>query len=201
MIRISATNLEAFRRWKANPDAEIDEIINYLLRITPQTEAMIAGSAFHKVLENASEGVLTTVQLDDFTFDFTQMKGELALPEQREHKLTLESEVGGEKVTFVGVVDAIDNMTIYDHKLTASIDPENYTDSLQWRCYLDWFGMNRFTYNLFQKYQPVQQPGTYIIKQFMPITFYAYPQLHKDVTDAATEFVQFVKEFVPELVK
>lgn len=42
--------------------------------------------------------------------------------------------------------------------------------------------MNRFTYNLFQKYQPVQQPGTYIIKQFMPITFYAYPQLHKDVT-------------------
>ncbi|MGT3291625.1 hypothetical protein ACVST8_23480, partial [Yersinia enterocolitica] len=69
---------------------------------------------------------------------------------------TLESEVGGEKVTFVGVVDAIDNMTIYDHKLTASIAPENYTDSLQWRCYLDWFGMNRFTYNLFQKYQPVQ---------------------------------------------
>lgn len=201
MIRISATSLEAFRRWKANPDADLDEIISYLLRKTPPTEAMAAGSAFHRVLENASTGELTVVSVDGFTFDFTQMEGELALPDRREKKLTLEAEIAGEPVTFVGVVDAIDDTTIYDHKLTASIDPENYTDSLQWRCYLDWFGKNKFTYNLFQKYQPARQPDTYLIKQFMPLTFYSYPEIHRDVTEAATEFVHFIKEFIPELVK
>lgn len=201
MIRISATNLEAFRRWKANPDADMDEIISYLLRKTPPTKAMMAGSAFHKVLEHATEGELGVIQMDGFTFDFTKMEGELALPDRREKKITLESVIAGEPVTFVGVVDAIDSMTIYDHKLTANIDPENYTDSIQWRCYLDWFGRKRFTYNLFQKYQPAGQPDTYLIKQFMPLTFYSWPGIHNDVTEAATEFVQFVKEFVPELIK
>lgn len=53
MIRISATNLEAFRSWKASPNAELEQIVDYLLKRTPPTEAMAAGSAFHKVLETA----------------------------------------------------------------------------------------------------------------------------------------------------
>lgn len=201
MIRISATNLEAFRRWKANPDAELDEIVNYLLKRTPPTEAMLAGSAFHKVLETATLGELNIVQVDGFTFDFTQMESEIALPETRERKLTRSDTVNGEPVTFVGVVDAIDTSAIYDHKLTGSLDPDNYTDSLQWRCYLDWFGATKFTYNLFSKYQPAAQPGTYIIKQFMPVSFYTYPDLHRDVMQIAEEFISFVKQCVPELVK
>lgn len=167
MIHISATNLEAFRRWKASPDAELEQIVDYLLKRTPPTEAMAAGSAFHKVLETAMLGELNIVEMDSFTFDFTQMDSEIALPETRECKLTRHDVVGSEQVTFVGVVDAIDTTAIYDHKLTCSLDPENYTDSLQWRCYLDWFGAKKFTYNLFGKYQPAGNPGTYIIKQFM----------------------------------
>lgn len=200
MIRISATNLEAFRRWKANPDAGLDEIVNYLLKRTPPTEAMAAGSAFHRVMENATQGELSVLTQDGFTFDFTQMDSEIALPETRERKLTRQDIVGGERVTFVGVVDAMDATTIYDHKLTGSLDPENYTDSLQWRCYLDWFGIKKFTYNLFAKYQPSARPGTYIIKQFLPVSFYAYPDMHRDVMQVAGEFVDFVKTNVPEFI-
>ncbi|CRL44463.1 hypothetical protein SGGMMB4_01591 [Sodalis glossinidius str. 'morsitans'] len=201
MIRISATNLEAFRRWKANPDAELDEIVNYLLKKTPPTEAMAAGSAFHKVLETASLGELNIEQMDGFTFDFSKMESEIALPATRERKLTRQQMVNGERVTFVGIVDAMDATTIYDHKLTGSLDPENYTDSLQWRCYLDWFSARKFTYNLFSKYQPAANPGTYLIKQFMPISFYAYPNMHRDVMAVAEEFIEFIKEYVPELIK
>lgn len=139
--------------------------------------------------------------MDSFTFDFTQMDSEIALPETRECKLTRHDVVGGEQVTFVGVVDAIDTTAIYDHKLTGSLDPDNYTDSLQWRCYLDWFGAKKFTYNLFGKYQPAGKPGTYIIKQFMPVSFYAYPDLRRDVMQVAEEFVEFVKDNVPEFIK
>lgn len=201
MIRISATSLEAFRRWKANPDAGLDEIVSYLLKRTAPTEAMAAGSAFHRVLENATQGELGVVTQDGFTFDFTQMDGEIALPETREHKLTRQDFISGEPVTFVGVVDAMDTLAIYDHKLTGSPDPENYTDSLQWRCYLDWFSAKKFTYNLFSKYQPAGRPGTYVIKQFMPVSFYVYPDMHRDVMQAAGEFVDFVKSYVPEFIK
>ncbi|MBK4119374.1 hypothetical protein JHE03_24135 [Pluralibacter gergoviae] len=200
MIRISATNLEAFRRWKANPDTGLEEIVNYLMKRTPPTEAMAAGSAFHRVLETATQGELSVVTQDGFTFDFTQMDSEISLPETRERKLTRQDVINGEPVTFVGVVDAMDFTAIYDHKLTGSLDPENYTDSLQWKCYLDWFGANKFTYNLFAKYQPAARPGVYVIKQFMPVSFYAYPDMHRDVMQAAGEFVDFVKANVPEFI-
>ncbi|MDR0219229.1 MAG: hypothetical protein LBI71_10155 [Enterobacteriaceae bacterium] len=201
MIRLSATNIEAYRRWSANPDTEVNELVDYLLKRTEPTEAMEAGSAFHKVLENSAQGELTTVESGRFLFDFTEMDGELALPDIRERKLEKPFVVDGEPVTFVGVVDAMDTTTIYDHKLTAQLNPENYTDSMQWRCYLDWFGLSRFTYNLFHKYQPAREPGLYKIKEFMPVTFYSYPDIHSDVMNVASGLVQFIKQYVPELIK
>ncbi len=201
MIRLSATNIEAYRRWSVNPDAEVKELTDYLLKRIEPTEAMEAGSAFHRVLENATQGELTTIKSGRFMFDFTEMEGELVLPDIRERKLEKPSIVDGEPVTFVGVVDAMDYTTIYDHKLTSQLNPENYTDSMQWRCYLDWFGMNRFTYNLFHKHQPAREPGLYKIKEFMPVTFYRYPNIHRDVMEAAVGLVHFIKQYVPELIK
>ncbi|WP_440863173.1 hypothetical protein [Symbiopectobacterium purcellii] len=201
MIRISATNIEAYRRWRTNPDSEVQELVDYLLRRTPPTETMAAGSAFHKVMETATDGELSVVESGGFRFDFTEMTDELSLPDIRERKLTTETVIDGEKITFVGVVDAMDSTTIYDHKLTGSLDPENYTDSMQWRCYLDWSGKNKFTYNLFHKYQPARDPGLYIIKSILPISFYPYPDMRKDVIEETRGLIGFIKQFSPEMVK
>lgn len=201
MIRISATNLESYRRWLANEESSIDELVSYLRRETPATEAMLAGSAFHKVLENAQYGqVFNVIEQDGFKFDFTCFDGELILPETRELKIEKQTEINGEPVTFVGVVDAISVNEIFDHKFTSNLDAESYAASMQWRCYLDWFNADKFTYNLFQNYKPANK-DFYQVKSLLPISFFRYPNMRKDIEEMAAEFIGFVKQYVPEMVK
>lgn len=201
MIRISATQLESYRRWMINDESTIGDMINYLLRRTPPTEAMLAGSAFHKVLENAKyNDELTLVEQDGFKFDLSALDCEISLPESKEFKLEKQTIINGEQVTFVGVVDAIQVNEIFDHKLASRPDVENYVDSMQWRCYLDWFDCDKFTYNLFQSYKPDNQ-DIYQIKSFLPISFYRYDSMRRDIHDIASSFIEFVKTHVPEFIK
>lgn len=201
MIRISATQLESYRRWMINDESTIGDMINYLLRRTPPTEAMLAGSAFHKVLENAKyNDELTLVEQDGFKFDLSALDCEISLPESKEFKLEKQTIINGEQVTFVGVVDAIQVNEIFDHKLTSRPDAENYIDSMQWRCYLDWFDCDKFTYNLFQSCKPDNQ-DIYQIKSFLPISFYRYDSMRRDIRDIASSFIEFVKTHVPEFIK
>lgn len=201
MIRVSATQLESYRRWMINDESTIGDMINYLLRRIPPTEAMLVGSAFHKVLENAKyNDELTLVEQDGFKFDLSALDCEISLPETKEFKLEKQTIINGEQVTFVGVVDAIQVNEIFDHKLTSKPDVENYIDSMQWRCYLDWFDCDKFTYNLFQSYKPDNQ-DIYQIKSFLPISFYSYDSMSRDIHDIASSFIEFVKTHVPELIK
>lgn len=201
MIRISATQLESYRRWLLNDESTIDDIIDFLLKRTEPTEAMLAGSAFHKILENSSyNDELSIVEQDGFKFDLSDLDCEIALPEVKEFKLEKQTVIDGEPVTFVGVVDAIKVNEIFDHKLTSQPNAENYIDSMQWRCYLDWFDCEKFTYNLFQSYKPANQ-DVYLIKTFLPISFYRYEGIDLDVRNMASSFIDFVKNHVPELIK
>lgn len=201
MIRVSATQLESYRRWMINDESTIGDMINYLLRRTPPTEAMLVGSAFHKVLENAKyNDELTLVEQDGFKFDLSALDCEIALPETKEFKLEKQTIINGEQVTFVGVVDAIQVNEIFDHKLTSKPDVENYIDSMQWRCYLDWFDCDKFTYNLFQSYKPDNQ-DIYQIKSFLPVSFYRYDRMGRDIHNISSSFIEFVKTHVPELIK
>lgn len=202
MIRVSATNLEAYRRWMADDESDLEQIKNYLLKLTPPTEAMKAGTAFHKVLENADLGVLDSVQCDGFTFRF-DLDCEIALPETRELKIEKHITINNEHIVLVGVVDGLDSMSVTDHKLTARDDVELYTSSMQWRCYLDWFDRDKFIYNLFIKgYQPVNSdPNEIPIKSLTQVTFNRYPSMHNDVIEMIGDYVDFVKKHIPELVK
>lgn len=199
MIRISATNMEAVRRWKDDPDRELADLLAYLRREVPPTEAMRAGTAFHKVLELSQDGEsLERVEMDGFSFDF-QLEGEIAIPALREVKLEVHKTIRSVPVTLVGVVDAMEANRIYDHKLTGRIDAENYTDSLQWRAYLAWFEADRFTYNLFEQYQPAAEPGRYVIKSFAQIDFCRYPGMERDVEDAVLGYIDFVRTYANDL--
>lgn len=201
MIRISATNLEAYRRWLENEDATIADMLAYLNRTFEPTRAMQAGTAFHKLLETR-QGELLIEHQDGFTFDFCEVEGEIYIPPIKEFKFTLKSEIDNEPVTFVGVVDAMDGSTVFDHKLTSTIDVEkNYESSIQWRAYLSWLDLDHFTYNLFRQYSPVATPETFIIKEMMAISFHRYAGLDNDVEEMASGLVSFIKTHAPHLIK
>lgn len=198
-MRVSATNLEAFRRWNADEEQTIDDLLAYLRKETPPSEAMLAGSALHKVLELAQPGeVLETVERDGFTFEF-DVDGDLQIPACREMKFEITRVIGGEPVTLVCVVDTVDGHTVEDHKTTSRPDAENYTESAQWKCYLAWLDCYRFRYNLFHVYQPEARPRVYIVKDVIQIEFTRYPGMAEEVDALTAEFVAFCKEFAPDL--
>lgn len=198
-MRVSATNLEAFRRWKADDEQEIGDLLAQLRRENPPSEAMRAGSALHKILELAKPGdTLETVTRDGFTFEF-EADGDLQIPACRELKFEIPRVINGEPVTLVCVVDTVDGLTVEDHKTTARPDAENYTESAQWKCYLSWLACDLFRYNLFHVYQPEARPGVYIVKDVVQIEFARYPGMNDEVDALTAEFLAFCKEHAPDL--
>ncbi|MFP5506341.1 MAG: hypothetical protein ACLGH6_09100 [Gammaproteobacteria bacterium] len=198
-MRVSATNLEAFRRWKADEKAELSDLLAYLRRETPPTDAMRAGTALHKVLELAQDGdALDVVERDGFRFTF-RIDGELALQPFRELKIERPLVLDGEAHTLVCVVDTIGGREVCDHKLTGKADAENYTASMQWRANLEWADCDAFTYNLFQQYQPAGEPGHYVITDMVPVTFYRYPGMDDEVAALVAEFLAFIRENAPDI--
>lgn len=198
-MRISATQIDAFVRWQKNEDAPLEEIVDYLRKRTPPTDAMRAGTAFHKVLEHSSYGEIERAEQDGFTFDLSGLDCTLDLPEIRELKLECLTVIAGFPVTVVGVVDAQRARGVYDHKLTSRFDAERYADSYQWRCYVHWFGYDWMRYNVFEAHQPADTPNLYQVRQFHPLTFTRYPEIGADVDRVSREFVLFLRAYVPEL--
>lgn len=195
-LRVSVTDLDQLRYFRSS-DMELAELLARLRKEAPPSEAMLAGTAFHTILENAGLGELTEVAQDGFTFRF-DLDAEIALPRIRELKLEKVYMIDGVTVTLVGKVDALEGLTVYDHKTTSRFDAETYADAIQWRAYLDMFGANRFVYNVFET---TQKDDVRIVKDFHPLTFYRYPMLSADVLAALTDFVGFAREFLPERMK
>lgn len=193
-LRVSVTELDSLAYWMAS-DFTLDELLARLRRDGPVTDAMLRGRAFHTVLENAGEGELSTVEQDGYTFRF-DVEGEFALPRIREVKGEKVYRIGDVEVTLVGIVDALCGLTIHDHKLTKQFDPENYTDAIQWRAYLDMFGAKCFQYNVFEGAE--DRTGAVAIRHFHPMTFYTYPELTDDVTKALEGFVDVIRNYLPE---
>ena len=195
MLRVSVTDLDQLRWYRNSEDMELGTLLRRLRREEPPSEAMAAGKAFHSILEHAGECELSSVEQDGFVFQF-DMDGEIDLSPIRELKAERVYTVGGMDVELVGVVDGITGTMVEDHKLTARFNVETYTDSLQWRCYLDMFDAASFRYNIFEARQ--DRDGIYVVYGYHFMTFYRYPGLRDDVERAVADFAQFAAEYLPE---
>lgn len=193
-MRLSVTDLDAYRYYKASEDADLEALLRRLRREEPPSEAMLAGKALHKILEVTDAGEFAEFEVDDFKFHFAadieipalpvrELKGEVILP----------SPVG--PVTLVGVVDGLDG-SIHDHKLTARFDAERYADSYQWRCYLTMFHAKQFVYNVFEGKQ--NDDGSWWIFGFHRLPFYAYEGMEQDVRREVGELAEFIAKHLPE---
>ena len=196
MIRVSVTDIDQYRYYRDSEDMELGTLLSRLRKEEEKSQAMLQGIAFHEVLEKLEPCELDFIGHGGFRFRF-DLDGEISIPKIRELKAEKEYQVNGETVVLVGKVDAISGFTVRDYKLTKIIDAENYTDSLQWRCYLDMFGGKKFIYDVFQGYEEART-GDIVIKDFQSFPFFDYPDMKSDINTALNGFVEFAKTHLPE---
>lgn len=196
MIRISVTDLESFRYWKANEDATLEDLLIRLRHEEPPTPAMEAGRAFAKLMETAPLGDMASTWVDGWQFTFA-LDADVELPQHREVKTEMVFDTPSGPVTLVAKADGVDGRVVHDQKLTERWDPEKYLDSWQWRAYLLMFDADSFVYDVFEgKYDG----RTVTVRDYHRMAFYSYPAMEADVQRAVAELAEAVKRRLPERV-
>lgn len=181
LARVS--HIESFRRWRLDPDATVDDLVQKIC-VSEPTEAMRAGTAFHKALELAVPGDYDRLEAMGYTFHLPD--AEIALPAIRE--LRCFQQYGPLRVT--GQVDCLYGTRVEDHKTTAQFDSEGYWEGCQWRFYLDIFGADVFRWNVFPL-TPTKEPRVYRVSPPHQLEQYRYPGLHDDCAALAADFYDF----------
>jgi hypothetical protein len=197
VIRLSVTDLDSMLYWRESEDMNFEALLTRLRGEEPPGPNMLAGRAFHKLLENASEGAeWFASEQDGVRFDFA-IDTEIALPQIRELKAEYLFQTPSGPVTLVGKVDGLQGITVHDYKLTERFDAERYTDSYQWRCYLLMFGAERFVYDVFVcKYDPDR---VYVF-DYHRLPICAYPGMADDVYREVCALAEIVAKHVPQKI-
>lgn len=197
-LRVSASDLDAYRYFLGNEEAEIADLIAQLRRETPPTEAMMAGTALHAALENASVGDFDRLEANGYSFEI-KADGEIDLPTIRECKATRLYLIDRCRITLVGKVDAIHGKRVDDHKFTGRFDADRFLGSLQWKVYCSVFGADTFRWNIFEGRE--EAPKHYKITSIHALTMHRYPGMEEDVEDAVRGFLSFARTHLPERIK
>lgn len=201
MMTFRVSEVESFRQWKHDEAAELDMLLARLRGETPASEAMLAGTAFHKALELAAPKEHTALHALGYTFrivgDF-----DLAIPTIREIRAskTYDTPIG--PITVSGQLDALHGKRIEDHKTTGNFDRayERYLSGFQWRYYLDIFEADHFRWNVFE-ICATDDELTWDVFDFHTLEQYRYPSLHNDCHALACELAAFAVEHLPERIK
>lgn len=199
-MRVSATDIDAYRRYMHDEDGDLDALVAQLRRELPPTEPMRAGTAFHAALEHAEPGEVGVFEWDGYRFEIAA-DVEIDIPEVRELKATRQYVIDGEPVTLVGKVDAMVGKRIDDHKTTTRFDAERFLSSYQWRIYLEVFGADVFRWNVFEWSQDARDPHLYVVRNFHQLHAYRYPGIGKDVERELSAFLYFSRIFLPERIE
>lgn len=189
LFRVS--EVESFRQWREDDDAETDRLLARLRGQEPASPAMEAGTAFHRALEVANVGEADVLEANGYRF-LIECDAALALPEIRE--LRASKHYGG--ITVTGQVDALHAMRIEDHKTTSRFDPDRYLAGYQWRYYLDIFGARVFRWNVFE----MREIDAMVYSVFAHHTLeqHAYPGMHADCEKLASDLYDFAYLLMPE---
>lgn len=189
LARVS--NIEAYRQWKnwqplfdGQDEPTLEDLIRQITTDEP-SEAMQAGTAFHKALEVAQEGSHETFEANGYRFILPD--GDLPLPELREMRAA--RWYGGLQVT--GQVDCVRGRLVIDHKTTGRFDPERYLNGCQWKFYLDIFGADEFQWNVFEIKEVEEK--VYRVSSPQVLRSYRYPLMNGFCADLAAEYLEFAR--------
>lgn len=205
LARVS--ELESFRRFLADEEAELSGFVAQMRGDFQATPAMLAGTAFHAALETASPGEFDTLTAGDYTF-IIDADAEIELPTIREIRASRTYAVDGGEIIVSGQVDCIHGKRVDDHKTTAQMNAESYWSGYQWRFYLDIHCANVFRWNVFDireasdRYlsKAANRPAglVYVIHGAHRIEQFRYPGMREDCERLASAFYRFAREHLPE---
>lgn len=196
MMLARVSHLESFRRWRdweprfdGDVEPTLEELIASITTDAP-TEAMKAGTAFHKVLEDIETGSYERASALGYTFELPR-EGTLNLSRIRELR---GSKAYGD-LTVTGQVDGIFGRLIVDHKTTSEADLERYLGGAQWKLYLDIFGADVFRWNIFE----ITEIGERAYRVSAPqiLTQYRYPEMSAYCMALANDYLDFAREHLP----
>jgi len=198
-MKYRVSNVEAFRQWEADEEAELADLIDKISGEFVPSAAMLAGTAFHKVLENATSGLeLNEAEELGHRFIFSS-DVEIEVTPIRELRASKTYIVDGEPIVISGQVDAIEGLRIEDHKTTARFDPDRFLAGYQWRLYLDIFGASLFRWNVFELRELDDESDTvptYAVTAAHRLEQYRYPALEADCLALVTRFARFVRLYI-----
>lgn len=197
MLRISVTHLDYYLYWRGNESLTLDHLLADITGQVEPTPAMLASRAFHSALEVIQLGDHPVISSDGYTFDLSEMRIIIQLPNSRELKVEKEIDTPSGPVTLVGKVDALTGITVADWKLTERYDLEKYGDSYQWRAYLWMLGAVYFEYHAFlAKYG--KDPLLVKILDYQRFRLDTYAKIGEDVTRVVSDLARTIKGRVPE---
>lgn len=189
------SNVEAFRKFEQDEEADPQEFIQELLYGIPESQAMRAGTAFHKALELATPGTeVMALEANSYVFTFVG-DYEIRLTPIRELRASKTYIVDGMPIVISGQVDGIEGLRIDDHKTTGKFDPDRYMSGYQWRLYLEIFEANAFRWNVFE-ISETDEPGFYDVRYQYTLEQFRYPTLGADCQALVERFARFVREYV-----
>lgn len=208
LCRVS--EIEAFRRWREDEEAELDALVARLRGEEPPSDRMATGTAFHSALEVAELGEFDVLQVPGYVFHIeADVDLEIAgIRELRAHKVYA---VDGGELIVSGQVDALEALRIDDHKTTEQMDAEGYFAGYQWRYYLEIFAADRFRWNVFEireasdrflRRLPAElaniDAAHFVIHGSHRLEQYRYPGMAEDCARLAADFYRFARLHLPE---
>lgn len=211
---IRVTQLEKFRRFITD-HSEYDteqSVIDTLTGEFKGNEYTYIGTAFHKIVEGDTDGCKKLIRTEtelagrEFNIDGHNVKLDLnqckiALSYRDSfpnafHEIREYMDFGNIIVT--GCADIINGFEIRDIKTKYSpIKDQDYTDSCQWRFYMELFGVDDFYFDLFQFIGYDKEKHGYDVrglelKLYDPaITCHWYNQLKEDNRCLLREFIRW----------
>jgi hypothetical protein len=171
MIKISATQLESYRRL-LDGALSPEQFERQLLRLGPPNEMMEKGSAFHEMLQTEDptpfEGMFSNdcIAKARAKMDYRSKVFEYKVRRQYRTKYG--------DISVTGVADQLLGLDVVEIKTKYSpITYDAYADSMQWRVYCELFGAKFVTYKVFE-FQDVEADN---FKNYQEFTF-ARPALN-----------------------
>lgn len=193
------SEVESFRQYLSDEDADIELLMARMRGETGASEAMQAGTAFHKALEVAQPCEATTLEALGYTFNIVG-DFELAIPAIREVRASKTYTCGDIALTVSGQLDAIEGKRVEDHKTTGRFDPERYLGGYQWRLYLEIFGADHFRWNVFE-IAVTDDPKIWDVFAAHRLEQYRYPGMGRDCEKLVADLAQFAVGNMPERVR
>lgn len=203
---VSASRLDEFLQFQSGTNFKGDEytIENYidkLLKIESPSNYHKAngGTAGHWVLEHSNYGIRINgydgVKVDNELWKVVfELDTEIQLPVIRE------SWVRGifAGVDVRGKVDAIDAISVHDHKFTSQVDIDKYMSSMQWKMYLLMTERDRFVYNLFTV-KVEDNANVVTVKDYQKLVLSSYYGMAEEVEQVVADYRDFLITVKPML--